>query len=104
MPNQSRSEFVTDFRVLSSGITTHLTDLEAIGITATDAQDMNAFADELDALHAEQKNLYAQWKAKTAALRSKMETAQARSSALRQRIKLVIPQADWVAYGIKAKR
>lgn len=104
MARQTFSQAVSDFRTMASGITTRLTSLTEVSITAADATAMNTFADELDALNAQQEELKAQLKAKTEALDNKMAEAKTKSSYLAKRIKVAVPQEDWVAFGIRAKR
>ncbi len=65
---------------------------------------MNTFADELDALNSQQEELKAQLKAKTDALNSKMAEAKAKNTDLRKRIKIVVSQQEWAAFGISAKQ
>lgn len=89
---------------MASAINTHLVSLSGVGITVDDATAMTTFANELDALNAEQEQLKAQLKAKTEELNVKMVEAKAKRSDLSKRIKLTVPQQEWVAFGITAKR
>ena len=98
------SQAVSDFRTMASGITTRVTSLEGVGITALDAAKMNTYADELDALNSQQEELKAQLKAKTDELNTKMKEAKAKNAELTKRIKIVVPQEEWVAFGVTAKK
>lgn len=98
------SQAVSDFRTMASGITTRVTSLEGVGITAIDATKMNTYADELDALNSQQEELKAQLKAKTDELNTKMKEAKAKNAELTKRIKIVTPQEEWVAFGVTAKK
>ncbi len=104
MADQPFSQSVSDFRMMASGITARLDSLTGVGITAEDAAEMNALADELDALNAQQEDLKAQLKAKTEELNSVMKQTKAKRSDLTKRLKIVIPQEEWVAFGVTAKR
>lgn len=98
------SQAVSDFRTMASGITTRVTSLEGVGITALDAAKMDTYADELDALNSQQEELKAQLKAKTDELNTKMKEAKAKNAELTKRIKIVVPQEEWVAFGVTAKK
>ena len=101
-PTFSRS--VSDFRTMASGITTRLASLTGVGVTAADATAMNTFADELDALNAQQEELKSQLTTKTKELEAKMKEAKAKNSDLSKRVKIATPQEHWAAFGITAKR
>jgi hypothetical protein len=98
------SQAVSDFRTMAGGITTRVTSLTGVGITAADATAMNTFADELDALNSQQEELKAQLKAKTDALNNKMKEAKAKNADLTKRVKIAVPQEEWVAFGVTAKK
>ncbi|MDA0245956.1 MAG: hypothetical protein OT477_21295 [Chloroflexi bacterium] len=104
MPNVTFSQQVSDLRTMASGITTRLDDLTSGGVLAADAAVLNAFADELDQINAEQEDLKAQLKTKTRELYAKIREAKAKQANVRKRIKLSVPQEHWVAFGITAKR
>jgi len=89
---------------MASGITNRLDTLTGVGVTATDAVTLKTFADELDALNAEQEELKARLKTKTDELNAKLLEAKAKKSDLSKRIKIATPQEHWVAFGITAKR
>ena len=104
MPNISFSQQVSDLLTMAGGITTRLDDLIEGGISAADAAVLNAFADKLDQINAEQEDLKAQLKSKTKELYDQIKEAKAKQSNVRTRIKLCTPQQNWVAFGIKAKQ
>lgn len=104
MSNQSFSQYVSNFRTMASGITTRLASLSGVGIVAADATAMNSYADQLDALNAEQEDLKAQLKAKTDAMNKLLKEAKAKNADLTKRVKIVIAQEEWVAFGVAAKR
>ncbi|HRQ40797.1 MAG TPA: hypothetical protein PLD25_23025 [Chloroflexota bacterium] len=104
MATKSFSQHVSDFRTMASGITTRLASLSGVGIVAADATAMNTFADELDALNSQQEELKAQLKAKTDELNDKMKLAKAKNSDLTKRVKIAVPQEEWVAFGVTAKK
>lgn len=104
MVYKTLSQTISDFRTLASGITTRLAVLAGIGIGAEDAAAMEAFADELDILNAQQKDLKAQLKAKTEEINMKLKEAKVKNTDLTQRIKIAVPQEEWVAFGMRAKR
>ena len=89
---------------MASGITNRLDTLTGVGVTAADAVALKTFADELDALNAEQEELKARLKTKTDELNAKLLEAKAKKSDLSKRIKIATPQEHWVAFGITAKR
>ncbi len=104
MSYKSLSQSVSDFRTMASGINTRLTTLTTVGITAADVTALTTFADDLDALNAQQEELKAQLKVKTDELNEKLAKAREKSSDLSKRIKIGAPQEEWVAFGISAKR
>lgn len=104
MADQKFSQSVSDFRTMASGITTRLDSLTGVGVAAADATTMNAYADQLDRLNSEQEELKAKLKAKTEELNATMKQAKAKNSELTKRIKIAVPQKEWLAFGIKAKR
>ncbi|HRQ41356.1 MAG TPA: hypothetical protein PLD25_25840 [Chloroflexota bacterium] len=104
MPDKRFSQSVSDFRTMASGITAQLPTLTGVGVTAADATTMNDFAEQLDALNAEQESLKAQLKLKTDELNTVMKAATAKNAELTKRIKIVVPQEGWLAFGVRAKR
>jgi len=90
--------------MMASGINTRLDSLAGVGIIADDVTVMNNFADKLDELNAEQEELKAKLKAKTEELHVTEKAAKAKNSELAKRVKIVVPQSEWVAFGIMAKR
>ncbi|MBK8431506.1 MAG: hypothetical protein IPL28_09570 [Chloroflexi bacterium] len=104
MSTVSFSQQVSDLRTMASGITTRLDDLTGSGVVPADSAALNAFADELDALNAEQEDLKAQLKTKTKELNDKLKQAKAKQSNVSKRIKLSTPQEHWKAFGITVTR
>ncbi|MCB8920829.1 MAG: membrane-binding protein [Ardenticatenaceae bacterium] len=104
MATPTFSQSLSNFRTMAGGITTRLDTLTGIGITAADAAEMTAFADELDKLNSEQEELKAQLKTKTDELNAKMKEAKGKHSGLAKRVKIATPQEHWAAFGITAKR
>ena len=104
MATKAFSQHVSDFRTMSSGITTRLTSLSGVGITAADATAMSAYADQLDALNSQQEELKAQLKAKTDEMNAILKNAKAKNADLTKRVKIAVAQEEWVAFGVTAKR
>ncbi len=104
MTTPTFSKSVSDFRTMAGGITTRVTSLTSVGITAADAAKMDTYADELDALNSQQEELKAQLKAKTDELNTKMKEAKAKNADLTKRVKIAVPQEEWVAFGVTAKK
>ena len=104
MANQTFSKNIENFRVMAAGITERLTSLTSINIIADDAEALDNYAMELEALNAAQESLKAQLKTKTEAMDKKMAEAKAKHAELSKRIKIVTPKENWVALGITAKR
>jgi phage tail tube protein FII len=104
MADQTFSKSVSDFRTMASGINTRADSLSGVGITAADAATMSAFADQLDAFNSEQEELKAKLKAKTQEISATMKQAKAKNSELTKRIKIAVPQQEWLAFGVTAKR
>lgn len=104
MARQTFSQSVSDFRTMSGGITERLASLSGVGITAADATAMSSYADQLDTLNTQQESLKAQLKAKTDELNVLMKEAKAKNSDLTKRVKIAVPQEEWIAFGVTARR
>lgn len=104
MANQTFSKSIENFRVMAAGITSRLTSLTSINIVADDAEALDNYATELEALNAAQEDLKAKLKTKTEEIDKKMAEAKAKHAELSKRIKIVTPKENWVAFGIAAKR
>lgn len=104
MATPTFSQSLSNFRTMATGITTRLSSLTTVGITAADATAMSTYADELDTLNAQQEELKAQLRTKTDELNAKLAEAKAKNSDLSKRIKIATPQEHWTAFGISAKR
>lgn len=89
---------------MSGGITERLASLSGVGITAADATAMSSYADQLDTLNTQQESLKAQLKAKTDELNVLMKEAKAKNSDLTKRVKIAVPQEEWIAFGVTARR
>lgn len=104
MASISFAQHIQNFRTMAAGITERLTTLTSINIIADDAETLDNYAMELEALNAAQESLKAQLKTKTEEIDKKMTEAKAKHAELSKRIKIVTPQENWVAFGITAKR
>jgi len=104
MANHTLSQSISNFRMMASGMNARLSSLSSVGVSVDDVTKMNDFADRLDQLNAEQEDLKAKLKAKTEELYATEKAAKAKNSELAKRVKIVIPQSEWVAFGISAKR
>lgn len=104
MSTPNFSELIEDLNVMSAAITTRQASVSGVGITAADATALAAFATDLVAFDAEQEELKAQLKAKTKAIETMMAEAKARHAKLSKLIKVAVPQEEWVAFGITAKK
>jgi Tfp pilus assembly protein PilO len=89
---------------MASGITARLPSLTGVGIVAADATSLSGLADQLDTLNAQQEELKAQLKAKTDELNVVLKQAKTKHSDLTKRVKIVVPQEEWVAFGVTARR
>ncbi len=104
MSTPNFAKLMDDLNVMSGGITTRLTSISSIGITAADATALAAYAQELKTLNNTQEDLKAQLKTKTAELEAKIAEAKAKHAKLSKMIKVVAPQSEWLAFGITAKK
>lgn len=104
MPTPNFAQLVEQCTLMSDAITTRLTSVSGVGITAADATAMENFAKNLSQLNTEQEDLKAQLKTKTKALETEIAEAKAKHSDLSKRVKIAVPQTEWVAFGIAAKK
>lgn len=104
MPTPNFAQLVEQCTLMSDAITTRLTSVSGVGITATDATAMENYAKDLSQLNAEQEELKAQLRTKTVALEAKIAEAKTKHSDLSKRVKIAVPQTEWVAFGITAKK
>lgn len=105
MPSrQSLADLASDMTLMASAIENYLDNLAELSITPDDVAFLRTQSERLRQLQAEQDNLTAIKKAKTAELQREKELARRKKAALKNRIKLVIPRSQWVAFGITAKK
>lgn len=105
MPSrQSLADLASDMTLMASAIENYLDDLAELSITPDDVAFIRNQSERLRQLQAEQDNLTAIKKAKTAELQREKELARRKKAALKNRIKLIIPRSQWVAFGITAKK
>ena len=105
MPSrQSLADLTADMTLMASAIENHLADLAELGITQDDVEFLRIQSNLLRKLQAEQDALIGAKKAKTAELQRQKALARSKKAALKNRIQLIIPPVQWVAFGITAKK
>ena len=105
MPSrQSLADLASDMTLMASAIESSLDNLAELSITQDDVEFLRTQSELLRRLHAEQDALIGAKKAKTAELQHEKELARRKKAALKNRIKLIIPRSQWVAFGITAKK
>lgn len=104
--NKSLKSVLSDEQLLADGIRDekYSTTLKAIGITETEADDLDNKASELRKANAEQEKLKADLKVATKKATDLQDELYRQMMDDKKRIKLVIPQEEWVAFGITDKR
>ena len=101
---KSLAEQLNDARLLAAGMKQHAAELAPIGINADDIAALEAKFEKTSALNSKQEQLKAELKYCTAELTDECKAMTDFVSAMRKRVKLVLPQTEWKAFGIAATR
>lgn len=103
MATKNYSESMTQTRVLVDGLKNHKDNLPP-GIDETTIATIEELKSKVEILNSEQEKLKANLKTKTEELEKSLKLLQEQYSNAKKRIKLDIPQSQWVEFGIYDKR
>lgn len=101
---QSLADLLADMNLMAEAIEKRLESLNIVSVTQEDADLLRAQIVRLRQLQSEQDALNAAKKTKTAELRAQKTASRRKRANLKNRIKLVIPQTEWVAFGIRGTK
>lgn len=102
--SKSMAEQVNSARLMLSGMKAKAEELKAIGITEDDITKLSDFYASYTALDEKQEKLKAELKTCTVDLAKKGKDMNDFVSAMKKRVKLVIPQTEWSAFGITSTK
>ena len=98
------AEVISQAQVMATGLKTNQTEVAKRGIGADFVAELEKARTEAIALNDEQERLKAELKLKTEALNAKMDIIYTKLSEARKVVKLSIPQAQWLEFGISDKQ
>ena len=100
----SMAEQLNAALLMLSGMKTKAEELKSIGISEDDITKLNALLNETAALDEKQEKLKAELKTCSSDLTDKSKAMKDFVAAMRKRVKLVIPQTEWSAFGITSTK
>jgi len=98
------SDQINAARLMLAGAKDKAEALKSIGITEDDITTLSTAYNETIVLDEKQEKLKAELKTCTADLSEKSKNLNNLVSAMRKRVKLVIPQTEWTAFGITSQK
>lgn len=98
------SERLYGAKLITSGAKNDLESLAQIGVSNEDLSEIEEQIQHVETLNSKQEKLKAQLKTCTAELTKEDKKLSEMTGALKKRIKLVIPQVRWKAFGIADKK
>jgi seryl-tRNA synthetase len=99
MPTTSLPQLIRELELIASGITNHVAETTPVGLTETQATEFRTYLTNLKVLENEQEKLKGDLKAKTEEMNTQA-AARKKLADARKRVKLSVPQAHWVEFGI----
>lgn len=100
MTNHSFPLLIRDLDRMAAGITNHAAETTPMGLTVAQATEFRTLLAELETLESEQEKLKGDAKAKTEELNAQAAIARKKLAYARKRVKLSVPQAHWIEFGI----
>ncbi len=100
MPTNSLPQLIRELELIASGITNHVAETTPVGLTETQATEFRTYLTNLKVLENEQEKLKGDLKAKTEEMNTQAAAARKKLADARKRVKLSVPQAHWVEFGI----
>ena len=98
------SERLYGAKLITTGAKNDLESLAQIGVSKEDIAEIEEQINQVEQLNTKQEELKALLKTSTAELTKNDKKLSEMTGALKKRIKLVIPQARWKAFGIADKK
>lgn len=94
------AQLIRDMDRMAAGITNHVAQTSPVGLTATQATEFRTLLAAMSALEDEQEKIKGELKAKTELLNAQAAEARKKLADARKRVKISVPQANWVEFGI----
>ena len=98
------AEIVNKSRLMIAGLRNNVAEVNRRGIDASFITEYENELQELERLDAEQERLKAELKMKTEAALTKRKQVESKLSEAKKVVKLSLPQAQWVEFGMEDKR
>lgn len=98
------AEIVNKSRLMIAGLRNNASEVNRRGIDASFITEYENELQELEKLDAEQERLKAELKMKTEAALTKRKQVESKLSEAKKVVKLSLPQAQWVEFGMEDKR
>ena len=98
------AEIVNKSRLMIAGLRNNAAEVNRRGIDASFITEYENELQELEKLDAEQERLKAELKMKTEAALTKRKQVESKLSEAKKVVKLSLPQAQWVEFGMEDKR
>lgn len=103
MARKSFAETVSNVKVMVDGLRSTQNKLP-LGVTKEMIDNLESLRDTIISINSQQETLKAHLKEKTAELNKNFKAIDALQMNIKKRIKLDVPQTNWIAYGIEDKR
>lgn len=106
MSNSKKSfgEVISQVQVMSAGLKNNAEEVAKRGISTEFVTALEKERAEAIALNDEQEKAKAELKVKTDALNAKMNSIEAKMSEAKKVVKLALPKAQWIEFGISDKK
>lgn len=106
MSNSKKSfgEVISQVQVMSAGLKNNAEEVSKRGISTEFVTALEKERAEAIALNDEQEKAKAELKVKTDALNAKMNSIEAKMSEAKKVVKLALPKAQWIEFGISDKK
>lgn len=106
MSNSKKSfgEVISQVQVMSAGLKNNSEEVSKRGISTEFVTALEKERAEAIALNDEQEKAKAELKVKTDALNAKMNSIEAKMSEAKKVVKLALPKAQWIEFGISDKK
>ena len=104
MTDSALSKQMAETKLLAEGLKKRVDAVGKVGLTEARAEELTALVGEIEKLNAEQEELKARLKTKTAELAAKQKSLKALASETKKLVKIGVAKDDWLTFGITDKQ
>ena len=104
MVSKSYAAKIDNAQVMAAGLTQYAEQVAKRGLDSAFTEKLRATTEKVIALNAEQERLKSELKTKTAELDEVLREMGRQMSEATKVVKISVPQTEWKAFGISAKR